>query len=302
MDIARSCRERALLVARERRIAWRIPYLTLRFAGLLVTIGDYQHARDLFVEANTYDTETPVLRVLRATVGIELARALDDSDLLKRLADERTLELAFQSQEPQRIAPLVAAYAKSRLAAGTPRGVRSLIARGLAAVTQADQAGELLSLAAQYASPKDALRAREVLLDRLRLPNHRTAEAYLELWNAYAARRRKAAGALHAHAERAAELFGKLGWHQHRDEALALTGKVRQNQTGAATQRPAILSDPSLRLTDREQQVTELVLRGMTNRAIAQTLGISEHTVETHMTSILSRLGLRSRWQLRDLN
>jgi DNA-binding NarL/FixJ family response regulator len=48
----------------------------------------------------------------------------------------------------------------------------------------------------------------------------------------------------------------------------------------------------------REQQVAELVLQGLTNRAIADALSIKERTVESHMTSIMSRLGVRSRHQL----
>jgi DNA-binding NarL/FixJ family response regulator len=48
----------------------------------------------------------------------------------------------------------------------------------------------------------------------------------------------------------------------------------------------------------REQEVAELVLKGLTNRAIADALRISENTVETHMASIMTRLGIRSRHQL----
>ena len=54
-------------------------------------------------------------------------------------------------------------------------------------------------------------------------------------------------------------------------------------------------------LTKREEEVAELVLKGLTNRAIARELWISEHTVESHMTSIMNRLGIRSRHQLVDL-
>jgi tetratricopeptide (TPR) repeat protein len=103
LDIARACRERALFVARERRIAWRIPYLTLRFANMLVTAGDYEHARDLVADAMTHDTETPILRVLKAIVAVELAHAIGDTGLLKRTLDDEVLEHAFRSGEPQRI-------------------------------------------------------------------------------------------------------------------------------------------------------------------------------------------------------
>jgi predicted ATPase/DNA-binding SARP family transcriptional activator/DNA-binding CsgD family transcriptional regulator len=51
-------------------------------------------------------------------------------------------------------------------------------------------------------------------------------------------------------------------------------------------------------LTPREEEVAVLVSRGLTNRQIASELTISEHTVATHVTKILKRLGLNSRSRL----
>ena len=51
-------------------------------------------------------------------------------------------------------------------------------------------------------------------------------------------------------------------------------------------------------LTPREEEVAVLVSRGLTNRQIASELSISEHTVATHITKILKRLGLNSRSRL----
>ncbi|MGA9944581.1 MAG: helix-turn-helix transcriptional regulator, partial [Candidatus Cybelea sp.] len=53
-------------------------------------------------------------------------------------------------------------------------------------------------------------------------------------------------------------------------------------------------------LTGREEQVAQLIRRGARNREVAAALQISEHTVERHVSSILGRLGLRSRWQIAD--
>ena len=47
-------------------------------------------------------------------------------------------------------------------------------------------------------------------------------------------------------------------------------------------------------LTPREEEVAVQVSRGLTNRQIAPELSISEHTVATHITKILKRLGLNS--------
>ncbi len=51
-------------------------------------------------------------------------------------------------------------------------------------------------------------------------------------------------------------------------------------------------------LTDREREVAHLVARGLTNRQIANTLFLSERTVESHVRSALQKLGLQRRTQL----
>ncbi|ANZ42019.1 hypothetical protein BBK82_44910 [Lentzea guizhouensis] len=51
-------------------------------------------------------------------------------------------------------------------------------------------------------------------------------------------------------------------------------------------------------LTARQQQVAELVVEGLTNPEIAVRLGISTGTVRSHVTQMLTRLGLSSRTQL----
>lgn len=50
-------------------------------------------------------------------------------------------------------------------------------------------------------------------------------------------------------------------------------------------------------LTDRETDVLKLVARGKANKEIAAELSIGEKTVKTHVSSILSKLGVQSRTQ-----
>ena len=48
-------------------------------------------------------------------------------------------------------------------------------------------------------------------------------------------------------------------------------------------------------LTARENDVLQLLARGLTNRAIALELGITQHTVKFHVNAIMSKLDVQSR-------
>jgi DNA-binding NarL/FixJ family response regulator len=50
-------------------------------------------------------------------------------------------------------------------------------------------------------------------------------------------------------------------------------------------------------LSDREMEVLSCVVRGMSNKEIASSLGISHQTVKNHVTSILRKFGVEDRTQ-----
>jgi DNA-binding NarL/FixJ family response regulator len=58
------------------------------------------------------------------------------------------------------------------------------------------------------------------------------------------------------------------------------------------------LPDSIVQLTPREREVLKLVAIGLRNQDIAQQLYVSEGTVKTHVTHLLTRLNLRNRSQL----
>ena len=52
-------------------------------------------------------------------------------------------------------------------------------------------------------------------------------------------------------------------------------------------------------LTPREEEITWLAARGLTNRQMAEALFISTETVKTHIRSVLAKFALRSKAELR---
>jgi DNA-binding NarL/FixJ family response regulator len=59
--------------------------------------------------------------------------------------------------------------------------------------------------------------------------------------------------------------------------------------------RPEPSADLAEPLTPREREVLELVAAGLSNRRIAERLGISEHTAKFHLNGILAKLGAATR-------
>jgi DNA-binding NarL/FixJ family response regulator len=86
----------------------------------------------------------------------------------------------------------------------------------------------------------------------------------------------------------ASKLMASLASHttQSTTAMTALPGAAGQS-------RPASTTD----LSSREVEVLRLIAQGASNREIAEQLVITEGTVKNHISSILSRLGLRDRTQ-----
>ncbi|MEA5363034.1 LuxR C-terminal-related transcriptional regulator [Amycolatopsis sp., V23-08] len=94
------------------------------------------------------------------------------------------------------------------------------------------------------------------------------------------------------HLEAALETFTRLGaaW-----DATRVRGRLRALKGDAAPPRGRGRPAYDDTLSPREREVAELASGGMTNRAIAETLHLSQRTVEHHVSRAMQKSGTRSR-------
>jgi DNA-binding NarL/FixJ family response regulator len=84
-----------------------------------------------------------------------------------------------------------------------------------------------------------------------------------------------------------------------RGEPALTPGLARKLLNEFAQPAPARQSEPDALLTDREREVLELLVQGITsNRELAERLVVSENTVKYHLRNILAKLHLQNRAQV----
>ena len=75
--------------------------------------------------------------------------------------------------------------------------------------------------------------------------------------------------------------------------------RVESHLSESGIREHAVKDQSSLSLTEREQDIAALVVKGMTNREVAAELYISTKAVEYHLRNIYGKLGVSSRGELR---
>jgi DNA-binding NarL/FixJ family response regulator len=82
------------------------------------------------------------------------------------------------------------------------------------------------------------------------------------------------------------------------EASLKQAARMRQVQ-GTEIETGVTLQVPfDVELTPTEQKVIQAVARGMANREIAQDLSVSQRTVESHVSNMLGKTGLKNRTEL----
>jgi len=98
---------------------------------------------------------------------------------------------------------------------------------------------------------------------------------------------------------------GAIGYLLKDISADELARAIRLAHVGRATLSPDVAQSlvettnlppaPGLDLTEREREVLALMVEGLSNTQIAGKLGVSSSTIKSHVSNVLSKLGVASR-------
>ncbi|MHB8462265.1 MAG: helix-turn-helix transcriptional regulator, partial [Vulcanimicrobiaceae bacterium] len=255
--------------------------------------------KDIETQLQSYDDDIG-LRVAGARVGILVGLRIDDDILVRRCLRDDLLDRAFATKSSVTFGPIAAATAEFLWLSGRREEASMLVERTIARLNDGTQNIALLVQAAQMETARKVCsRARDLLLEMS--AKSRSATAALHLHDAFAL----SGEARRVSAKRAAAIFSNLGWRLW--EALAceiaedrLRARALYSECGAIADIKRLSIVPGggqslALLTRREAEVAALLANGQTNRAIAQKLVLTEKTVEHHVTSILTKFGVKSR-------
>jgi DNA-binding CsgD family transcriptional regulator len=291
---------RAAAIADENGRLYASAYARCALIHLLSFAGRLDEAYGFAFAVSASHVDAALVRLYLVEVALPVLADVGRLSQLSTLADPGLAAEAETSDAPWRFAAIVAAqlYA-SQVSDGVIDD--NVIERALASVGAAAHLDAALLTYARLASARHLPRIGELLLSVPRAPGQvrvyrRATEAVLAARMKDQRAPRLLQSALEESDRIGAPMIAAqiLEWMGRPSDALERYGKC-----GARAHVARLRGESSGSLTPREAEIAELIVGGHSNRAIAETLVLSERTVEHHVASILKKFNVRRRVELR---
>jgi DNA-binding CsgD family transcriptional regulator len=301
--------DEALAIDREHGFVRALAYASAVKATIVGLLGRLSEARQLIETALT-EPDMYVVRIVLAVGASPVVLGLADETLAARCLDAEAIRSIGNGGFGGTFNTALGMHALHLYGLGRTDEAREVLARAVDGEQVSFGAVTFWPLAARFLDEARLERLRASCAERSVNPDDSVAQACGALLDAAAARRfgirdGERLGTL------AAERYRALGWPLL--EALAWEYAGRNDAALAIYRAHGSVADlrrlesrvPSAGgraarslLSAREREVADLVARGMSNRAIAQELGIGEKTIEKYITAIFAKLQFSTRAQL----
>lgn len=257
--------------------------------------GDPRSAvRDLQDATDVFRTEGDLTRLVEALIGLALAAGFSGENALAKACHEEVIEITHPRSETWSQAYSLWAYGLVVWREGDLQRANSLLEESLRLkIALDDLLGSvwcLEALAFVAMAQGEATRAAMLLGASAKLSGDFGTQSgtFPDLENAYDECETAARAAL---GDKGFEAARRQGSDLDFQEAMAFA-------LGERTKPAERVATAGQVLTAREREVAELIAEGLTNKAIAARLVISQRTAQGHVENILSKLGFTSRTQV----
>ncbi len=258
--------------------------------------GNVRAAQSLVERALAVPEPSTTAPIALAAAALTVANLLGEEELISCAVSEEILATAFRCKIDSAIARIAGPYARWLWSHDERHEARALLKRALESIHSPFGASETLLEAMELGDDATIQLAREAMRSleaRPAVPLYAATAAHMRAIDAH--RTRDAATSFHAvEAER---LYHTLGWPVHAARCVSLrcdsqpARRHRRSETAGELRR-------AIALSAREREIARLVATGASNKALADRFTITQRTVEKHLTSIYTKLGLRNRSQL----
>ena len=295
-DLARPALERAIKEADDNGLMLAAAYARCEAISEAYSSGRLSDALTIIRKVISMQVDATIIRIEFTAAALPVLADMGIIDSFPQLLDFDLLTIAITSGEQSRFGALGGAFAYVEALRGNTERVATIIDRILPGLTSTRNVSFSLLTFARFGTHKQIEGAQDLLHDDRRRSNEvvrlfvnalhgRAIGKTVSETNSLVYRAKELALAnghdllvalafeLCGQRSQAIELYKKLGAHFH------VTRLGKQSPT----------------LSKREQEVSHLLERGLTNRLIAEQLSLSERTVENHVASLFAKLGLKNR-------